>query len=265
MKLLTLNTHSLIEQNYARKLLEFVAAVHDEKPDIIALQEVSQTLSEPELFQKGGYTIRRDNHSCTVARLLSREGINYHWRWIPIKRGYDTLEEGIAIMSLSPIIEEKAVTVSKKDDFECFKTRKILGIRTESKPDEWFFSVHYGWWEDAEEPFKDEWTKTCCALSGLKKVWLMGDFNSPAEKRFEGYDLISNSGFFDSYLLAAEKDSGITVSKPIDGWRDKSTRGGMRIDQIWLSKKTPIKSSRVIFNGENRGIVSDHYGVIIEY
>lgn len=40
---------------------------------------------------------------------------------------------------------------------------------------------------------------------------------------------------------------------------------GMRIDYIWTSRKVPVRSSRVIFNGSYEPIVSDHYGIIVEY
>ena len=35
MKILTLNTHSLIEEQYEKKLVSFVEMVSKEKPDII--------------------------------------------------------------------------------------------------------------------------------------------------------------------------------------------------------------------------------------
>lgn len=46
MKLLTLNTHSLVEKNYPEKLDAFVSVISGIKPDIVALQEVNQTASE---------------------------------------------------------------------------------------------------------------------------------------------------------------------------------------------------------------------------
>ena len=46
MKLLTLNTHSLVEKYYYEKLQTFVQAVSEEQPDIIALQAVNQTIIE---------------------------------------------------------------------------------------------------------------------------------------------------------------------------------------------------------------------------
>lgn len=274
MKLLTLNTHSLVEEHYTEKLHAFVQAVSEEQPDIIALQEVNQTIAEmPVITLHGGYVpcadgiiIRRDNHVCNAAELLRSQGLEYHWTWLPLKKGYDKYDEGIALMSHSPILETKIIRTSAMDDYNNWKTRKILGIRTEAAPDEWFFSVHYGWWDDPDEPFQGQWQRTKAALAGHRRVWLMGDFNSPAEVCGEGYDMIRNAGWQDSYALAKNKDGGITVGHVIDGWKDKTeSTDGMRIDQIWCSEKTEILSSKVIFNGENRSIVSDHYGVIVHY
>ncbi len=42
MKLLTLNSHSLEEEDYEHKLIEFERAILRESPHIIALQEVNQ-------------------------------------------------------------------------------------------------------------------------------------------------------------------------------------------------------------------------------
>lgn len=273
MKLMTLNTHSLVEEHYSEKLETFVQAVSEEQPDIIALQEVNQTITEMPVKIAQGYipcaeaiTIRQDNHIYHATEMLKSRGICYFWTWLPLKKGYDKYDEGIALMSRSPILETKIVQTSAINDYNNWKTRKILGIRTEAAPEEWFFSVHYGWWDDPDEPFQGQWQRTKDALTDHSRMWLMGDFNSPAEVRGEGYDMIRQDGWHDCYLLAKEKDCGITIGKVIDGWKDKTTStDGMRIDQIWCSEKRRIISSEVIFNGTNRSIVSDHYGVIVNY
>lgn len=272
MKILTLNTHSLIEEDYSRKLSEFVKGVVHEKPEIIALQEVNQTLSEEVVSGEiKGYVpcrdniiIRKDNHVLRVSELLAELGERYYWTWLPLKKGYEKYEEGISVLSRSPILETSIVPVSKIDDYENWKTRKLIGVRTENLPDEWFFSVHYGWWNDSEEPFKEQWIKTAVRMTEYETVWLMGDFNNPAEIRKEGYDLMKRSYWFDSYELAEKKDGGITVKSEIDGWRGTNTEG-MRIDQIWCTKRAVVTSSEVIFNGENYPVVSDHNGVMINY
>ena len=106
----------------------------------------------------------------------------------------------------------------------------------------------------------------------------MGDFNSLDKISGQGYDLVSESGWQDTYCLAKERDCGITVGKVIDGWKERLSdqadeegilggQGqlleGMRIDYIWCSRKVPILSSQVICNGRNYPVVSDHYGVMI--
>lgn len=273
MKLLTLNTHSLVEAHYSEKLDLFVSGIAQEQPDVIALQEVNQTIAEQNVTTvlegyvpcEEGLKIRRDNHVYQAAGRLRSQGINYNWTWLPMKRGYDRYDEGIALMSRSKILETRVLKVSKTGAYDNWKTRKIVGIRTEQAPDEWFFSVHYGWWKDEEESFQEQWKRTEAYLNGYPHVWLLGDFNSPAEVRGEGYDLIQQSGWYDTYSLARKKDSGITVGAVIDGWNDKiSGTDGMRIDQIWCREKQSVADSRVIFNGKNRAVVSDHYGVILD-
>lgn len=62
MKLLTLNTHSLLEENFEKKLEWFVEIILKEKPDIIALQEVNQSMDAPlasQSFWQVGYPARK--------------------------------------------------------------------------------------------------------------------------------------------------------------------------------------------------------------
>lgn len=268
--MLTLNTHSLIEQNYEEKLVYFVNAIVKYEPDIIALQEVNQTSDESSLSDKflTGYTqcqsavpLKKDNHAYRVVKLLLEKNINYYWTWLPIKNGYDKYDEGLAILSKKKILETDTVLVSCIDDYNNWKTRKILGIYS---GDEWFYSVHLGWWDDKSDPFSDQWSRLSKRLTGKENVWLMGDFNNCAEIRNEGYDLIKKSGWQDTFEIAREKDDGITVSTVIDGWKDKITdTNGMRIDFIWTNSENIIERTNVIFNGKNEPVISDHYGVMI--
>lgn len=275
IKLLTLNTHSLVEENYNDKLDLFVEAISCEQPDIIALQEVNQTCCKVEISEKelDGYcpcdttiVIREDNHVYNIVKKLRKRGINYYWTWLGMKVGYGKYDEGMALMSLSPIVETDMLLVSKTNDYQNWKTRKIIGIRIKALPNEWFYTVHYGWWDDEEEPFSNQWKITDSYMKKYNTVWLLGDFNSPAEIRGEGYDMIVASKWYDSYALAERKNGAITVGKVIDGWKEKlGNTNGMRIDQIWCNKKPVIKNSEVIFDGKNYGEVSDHYGIVVEY
>ena len=275
MKLITLNTHSLIEPDYEKKLRIFAELVKKEKPDIIALQEVNQTMAsspvkEPE--QTGFVScpdcagpVREDNHGLNLARLLKEEGLDYCWTWAPAKVGYDIYEEGLAVFSRRPAEAAEQFYISESRSFSNWKTRKTVGIRVGGQ---WFYTVHMGWWGDEEEPFDRQWDRVRDHLetrrNGGETVWIMGDFNSPSDRAQEGYDYVKDSGWLDTYELAGEKDQGITVGHVIDGWREEGKQQtGMRIDYIWCSRKASVQSSKVICNDTNYPVVSDHYGVMI--
>lgn len=276
MKLMTLNTHSLAEPDYARKLEVFARVAEKELPDVIALQEVNQTISQPAAeVEKGlGYIpwegdeipVRKDNHALALARLLNGKHCGYQWIWVPVKVGYDIYEEGLAIFSRRPVEKTCQFFISRSHDFNNWKTRKMAGVKADGM---WFYSVHMGWWEDKEEPFASHWDRAAEKIGGYascdETVWVMGDFNSPAKAAGEGWDYVKASGWNDTYDLAQEKDGGITVGKIIDGWKERLDRaaGGMRIDYIWCNKKIKIDKSEVICDGNNYEVVSDHYGVMI--
>lgn len=270
MKLLTLNTHSLVGAHHETAAEIFADAVAKERPEIIALQEVNQSTDAAVVHDLpqgyvacGDIIIREDNHALRTAQLLRDRGAEYHWTWLPIKLGYGRFDEGVAVMSRSPILDTQTLLVSATDDYSCFKTRKLIGVRTKALPDEWFFSVHYGRWDDPDEPFRQQWIRTAEFMTRYDCAWLMGDFNAPAEVRCEGYDLMLRSYWHDSYALAQEKDSGTTVVGGIDGWKDRSF--AMRIDQIWCNKQVVVTDSRTIFNGSFYPVISDHFGVMINY
>lgn len=294
MKLMTLNTHSLMEKEYESKLRAFVEGVFMEKPDIIALQEVNQSQNagpaDPDELTASGYIpcspcedqtsgssgqtpggppaiIRSDNHAFRLAKLLRSRGLPFQWTWAGAKTGYGRYDEGLALFSRLPVLTTRQFYITGIRDYSNWKTRKILGISVASEHGmEYFYSVHMGWWEDEEEPFKAQWDRICRKLAPVPgPVWLMGDFNSPAHIRGQGRDYILDSGWLDSYQLAEVKDEGITAGHAIDGWKERGELPGMRIDYIWTSRPVPVRSSRTAFNGALYPVVSDHFGIIAEY
>ena len=279
MKLLTLNTHSLQEENHAQKRNWFVETVVRERPDIIALQEVNQScdaaiLDADQLAGQypvpGCMQIRADNYAAQVSRELRDRGIDCFWAWIPIKRGYGKYDEGVAILSLGrPIRCVDQFPITKTSDYSSWRTRAVLGVQVEGLPD-WFYSLHMGWWDDEVESFLTQWkTLNCCIMSKRMcgEVWLMGDFNAPDSIPGQSYEHIVASGWFDTFALARTTEGKVTVPGAIDGWRERKVykkEEGMRLDYIWCSRKQEIRSSRVLFNGIKEPVVSDHFGVMIE-
>ena len=161
--------------------------------------------------------------------------------------------------------------ISKIQDYNNWKTRKVLGIKTGTVP-VWYFSIHMGWWDDGDDPFSNQWERFSMQLGQVvpleDKCYIMGDFNSPSQIPSEGYDYVSSYGWKDTWQMAEKRDSGITVGKVIDGWKERlgseDVVNGMRIDYIWCNREVAVSNSKVICNGSNYPIVSDHYGVLIE-
>ena len=279
MKILTLNSHSLREENYPQKLQWFVEGILREMPDIIALQEVNQSPDAPLMEAEqltgqypvpGCIQIREDNHAAQVAIRLRQAGVECWWAWIPIKLGFGKYDEGVAILSLGRKIRcVDQFPVSWKHDYADWRRRAVLGVKVDGL-DDWFYTVHMGWWDDEREPFLEELKILNCCLAGKRAygpVWLLGAFNAPSDVPRESYDALRRCGWVDTYLIAESRDDGITVSGAIEGWRRPLSReqeSGMRLDYILCSQCPPVLSSRTIFNGEREKIVSDHYGVMIE-
>lgn len=285
MKLLTFNTHSLIEKDYDRKLEQFTCFIAREQPEVFCLQEVNQTRTaavKPDESMPGFIRscaseepVREDNHAASLAELLRQSGICYQWTWTGAKIGYDRYDEGLAIFSRSPILETKQFYISGSTDYENWKSRKVLGIRTteigetSDGSSSWFYTMHMGWWKDEEEPFQEQWDRFQQVVSPdtEETLWLLGDFNSRADLRGEGYDYIRRHGWLDTWELAEMKDSGVTVGGAIDGWRDPKDNGqnrGMRIDYIWINRPERISRFQVVLNGQSDPVLSDHYGVMVE-
>ena len=165
--------------------------------------------------------LKADNHAAAVARMLEEAGCAYHWSWLPAKIGYDRYDEGMAVFSRAPITAAENLLLSQINDYNNWKTRRALGI---CAGDVWYYTVHLGWWKDEEEPFADQWNILAAAAGAKPLAFLLGDFNSEADVRGEGYDLILRSGWQDTYRLARQRDDGYTVVQAIDGWRMLRTR-----------------------------------------
>lgn len=300
MKLMTLNTHSLVEPGYENKLKLFAEVVLRERPDVIALQEVNQSLGEPAVererllalgfvecrdcarcvekaaieagaeagesgedveYGAGGrcaeVPVRADNHAYRLAGLLAEGGAPYFWTWVPAKVGYGRYDEGTALFSRLPIAEAEWMYLTGSREYKNWKTRKALGITVDFDGTRCrFFSLHMGWWKDEDEPFAGQWERLSGYLRSLPGdvCFLMGDFNSPAGLQGEGWQLVSGSGWLDTYGLAAAKDDGVTVGGVIDGWRDDTRNAdGTAPDAEGAENEVGAEGAEVAENAEGAG------------
>ena len=279
MKLLTLNTHSLHGCDWEQKLEWFVKGIFEEKPDIIALQEVNQTiaaqlaenvLTEGQTVVSELVPVKQDNFSAQAAYRLRQMGVDCSWAWLPVKIGYEKYDEGVAIISIGRKIRKTSTfPISKTWDYQNWRTRAVLGVQVEGYSD-WFYTVHTGWWQDAEEPFPEQWERLMAQTekpSAETTVWLMGDFNAPDIFSDQSYAHICKEGWQDTHITAKEKGNDFTAAGGIDGWKDHLPDEGikgLRLDYIWCKPEQEILSSDTVFNGERGHIISDHFGVIVE-
>lgn len=260
MKLLTLNCHSWQEDNQIKKIKYLAKVINEKEYDVIALQEVSQLINSDIVFGK----IKNDNFALLLKEeLLKLNNDKYEFVWDIVHIGYDIYEEGLCIMTKLPIIEQDSFYVSNSKDMNFWKSRKIVKAKVKyNGKDIVFYSCHLGWWNDDDEPFKNQAINLINDVKKEDLSLLMGDFNNNAGVRNEGYDHLLDAGLIDTFSLAKVKDDGFTVKGKIAGWDENIEN--LRLDIIFSNKELEIEKSNVIFNSKNKKIISDHFGVEIE-
>lgn len=257
MKLLTLNCHSWIEENQLEKINFIIEAIKENQYDVIALQEVNQSIECDVEYDN----IKSNNFALILQRELNKiSESKYSFIWDYSHIGYDIYEEGVALLTKHEIKESRSFYISQSDKKTDWKSRNIVNITIDINGEEIdFYSCHTGWWNDESEPFKYQADKLLKEINNERLSFIMGDFNNNAYVRNEGYDYLINSGLFDTYNLSTNCDDGITVKGEIAGWESQSEN--KRLDLILANRDVKVIESKVIFNGKNREIVSDHYGV----
>lgn len=259
MKLLTLNCHSWFEENQEEKIKIIATTIKEQDYDVIALQEVNQSINKNIVFKN----IKEDNFALVLLKELESIGCyGYNIIWELSHLCYEKYEEGVCIITKHKIIEEDVFStfLSNSENIKNSRTRKVVAVPIkigEEIID--FYSCHLGWWHDKEEPFKVQADNLLKSMRKDRCIFLMGDFNNNAFIRGEGYDFLIENGIKDTFSIAIEKDSGVTVRGKIAGWN--SNENDLRIDLILANKNIDVWYSKVVFNGDNYPVVSDHYGV----
>ncbi|MGL4452273.1 MAG: endonuclease/exonuclease/phosphatase family protein [Sarcina sp.] len=254
MKLLTLNCHSWQEENQIEKIKILAKAIIEKDYDIICLQEVSQKINSKIEYEN----IKKDNYGLLLLKEIEiLGGVNYDFFWDFSHIGYDIYEEGLCILTKKMMIEKESFFITNSKEKENWKARKILRGRIDDID---IYSCHLGWFEDDDEPFKEQVEKLIGRIKG--KSILMGDFNNNGFIEGFGYTMLKEYGLIDTYEIAIEKDNGVTVEEEIAGWTGNKEE--LRIDMIFSTEKMDVLKSRTIFNGVNKEKISDHYGIEVE-
>lgn len=274
MKVLTLNTHSWMEEQPYEKLDSLAESLLEADYDIIALQEINQSIDALEIkaetfispFENQlSVPIKEDNFAYLLVEKLKQKGLLYYWSWTANHIGYDKYDEGVALLSKMPF-ESEGHLISKSKDYGSHYTRKVLKAKIEQDKTIWtVLSAHYSWWtnDDGDNLFQYEWEKTLELIKQGEResVIVMGDFNNDPKAENEGYTLIEQTAPFlkDAFQVADTRIGEPTVVSAIDGWEDHSD--DKRIDYVFVSKDSPVNRCRIVFDGKEEPVISDHFGV----
>ena len=267
MKFLTLNTHSWMEKDPEQKFQLLLQDILENSYDLICFQEINQEITSAQVEAGALYQplpsaepIHQDHYVRLLVEQLAEQGQNYYWTWAYNHIGYDHLNEGVAVLSRQPLKADE-ILVSNMDDPTDYHTRRVAVAHTSVDGKEIAVaSVHLSWWDKG---FQFEWPRIENYFSQVGKPFILaGDFNNPAGQ--EGYETILSSSLKlqDSFIEAKETKGTYTVGPGIDGWTDNQVP--LRIDYIFASPEWEIKRLHVIFDGQNKPLVSDHYGLEAE-
>ncbi len=232
MKFLTLNSHSWMEENAQQKFETLKEQILEAQYDVICFQEVNQEMGSEavetdEYYQAlpSSVAIHKDHFVRVLVEELAAQGLHYYWTWAYNHIGYDHLNEGVAVLSRQPLKADE-ILVSNMDDPTDYHTRRVAVAHTSVDGKEIAVaSVHLSWWDKG---FQFEWP------------------------RIENY--FSQVG--------KETKGTYTVGPGIDGWTDNQVP--LRIDYVFASPEWDIQRLHVIFDGQNKAHVSDHYGLEAE-
>ena len=275
MKLLTLNVHSRPE-NDTESIPRIVSWVLGEKADVIALQEVNQSRTARAvtqemlrdagalLPQQGSPPIGEDNFVLRLAQMLRQKGGDYHWCYLPIKLGYRLYDEGLALLWRGEAKGFHVLPLSLTQEYADWRRRMALGVQV---GENWYYSVHTSRWEDSTEAFALQWRRLNDGVKLRKNVFLMGDFNCPADRVGQGYDRMIGDGWRDTFTAAEQTSGYATAQGCIDGWRDEATPIWHRIDYIMTDRADirVLRACTVFDPTRGEAAVSDHCGVFCHW
>lgn len=256
MKLLTLNVHGWLEKDSKQKIRYLAQVIAENEYDVVALQEVNQKIESNFVTHQ----LKKDNYGLLLLKQLNQlVNKKYSYFWSNSHIGYDIFDEGIAILTHLPVYDIDSFYCSKSKHINSISSRKIIGVTVSYNNQKVvIYSCHINL-PDGKENQLDNIKSILSRDNSDNLKILMGDFNLDALSNEIGYQNILKLGLYDCFYNAIEKDDGITVQTNIDGW--KEVQQEKRLDYIFLTKEKEVLSSKVIFNGKNKNIISDHYGV----
>lgn len=260
MKFLTINVHGWQEENQLEKIKQLAAAIHMNRYDAVALQEVSQHRDAEIAYDH----IRTDNYGLLLNEELAKLGsTDYELFWDISHYGFEVYEEGLALLVRHSNEKVESFYITDSTSLDDWKSRKIVGgtwnINDQSIS---LYTCHLGWWDDEDESYTSKVNRLMKkAETDRHPLILLGDFNVADHIKNEGYDYLLSKGLYDTHQLADKRVGESTIIGDIAGW--DGNKRSLKIDYIFANWKADVKESRIVFNNIDGPIISDHFGVEI--
>jgi maltose 6'-phosphate phosphatase len=269
MNVLTLNTHSWLEDNQVEKLKVIAQEIATGDYDLIALQEVNQSMAAEIIVPDGLYCptdgmieIKEDNFALRLVEELQILDHDYYWAWTYSHVGYGIYQEGNALLSKNPIIPKEYLASQSTDVWDHTTRKNLSGLTEVAGKLVQVLSCHFSWWNEGK--FAYEWQQTEAFLAEpAESLLILGDFNNEADSLGHQLVLASPLNIQDSFLTAPSKIGEATVVKAIDGWQEN--QAALRIDYVFASRNEQPIEYEVVFDGNRVPIVSDHFGVKVVF
>ena len=247
MKIMSLNLHCLKEDNREIKWDKIIDFILNNDIDVCLFQEAAQEKDENIIFDN----IKHTNNAHYIANKL-----NYNIVFHPVKIGFETLEEGLAIISKHKISDVSYATISKTNDFRTWHKRDYLKANIAGYT---FYNVHLGWDINGETGIDQINGLLEAAKNDNNCVFLCGDFNYPDDSNEIKHIKLSYHSVSD--LANINSLDNPTFHYSLDNNAHFQNR---MIDFIFTNNKIKIKEFKIIFNSE-KDYVSDHNALYLEF
>lgn len=245
MRLLTINLHCRQEVAWMENLRILAYFIREQKVDVVLLQECAQPLDTLDLSI--------DNDVSLLKSHLENQGLSFDVRWTLNHIGFESLYEGLGVISRFPIINTQEVLISQSSDIADWQTRNAQ-IATLDMHGEvlTLCNLHLGL--EGNALFE---LNRLTNLVELKDTIVAGDFNiSDSSSAYKEVEEILNLPDVYKELVGS---SDPTFFHGADGWEGIP---GQRIDYVFGYRAVRIKR---VFLGTDAPRISDHAGLLVDF